>query len=186
MGKVLNMNLYFNCKDDIIEGEIWKDILGYEGLYKISDLGRIKSVPRKGTKGGILTQHERMDKNHSKKYLRVALSKDNKTKWFSVNRLVAQAFLENYREDLQVDHINNNEKDNRVCNLQMLTTQDNIIKDQGHKIICVETGQIFNCKGDANEWLGKSRKSGELSRACDYENRTAGGYHWRKIKEGSC
>lgn len=63
----------------------------------------------------------------------------------------------------------------------MLTNQDNVIKDQGHKVMCVETGQIFNCKNDANEWLGKSRKSGELSRACDHENRTAGGYHWRRV-----
>lgn len=176
-----NTILYYDNKEETIEGEIWKDIIGYEGYYQVSNLGRVKSKPRKGTKGGIMTQHERNDNHHSKKYLRVPLTKDHKTKWLSVNRLVAQAFLENYREDLQVDHINNNEKDNKAWNLQMLTNQDNIIKDQGHKVMCVETGQIFNCKNDALEWLGKGRKSGELSRACDYENRTAGGYHWRRV-----
>ena len=175
-----NITLYYDNKEEIIEGEIWKDIPNYEGIYQVSNLGRVKSKPRKGTKGGIMTQHERRD-NHNKKYLRVPLTKEHKTSWFSISRLVAQAFLENYREDLQVDHINNNERDNRACNLQMLTGPDNIIKDQGHKVMCVETGQIFNCKNDANEWLGKGRNSGELSRACDHENRTAGGYHWRRV-----
>lgn len=173
--------LYFNNKEEIIEGEVWKDIPNYEGIYMVSNLGRVKSMPRKGTKGGIATQHERKDSKHNKKYLRVPLTKNHQTKWFSVNRLVAQAFLSNYTEDLQVDHINNNEKDNRVCNLQMLNSRANVIKDQGHKVMCVETGQIFNCKNDALEWLGKGRHSSELSRACDYENRTAGGYHWRRV-----
>jgi hypothetical protein len=117
-----NNILYYDNKEETIEGEIWKDIIGYEGYYQVSNLGRVKSKPRKGTKGGIMTQHERNDNHHSKKYLRVPLTKDHKTNWCSVNRLVAQAFLENYREDLQVDHINNNEKDNKAWNLQMLTS----------------------------------------------------------------
>lgn len=112
-----NITLYYDNKEEIIEGEIWKDIPNYEGIYQVSNLGRVKSKPRKGTKGGIMTQHERRDNHHNKKYLRVPLTKEHKTSWFSVNRLVAQAFLENYRDNLQVDHINNNEKDNRACNL---------------------------------------------------------------------
>ena len=158
--------------------EVWKDIIGYEGLYQVSDQGRIKSLPRKGTKGGIIKLHTRGNDN---KYLRAALTKDHKTKWFSVNRLVAQHFLEDYSEDLQVDHINNNPQDNRAINLQMLTAHENVMKEQAHKVLCVETGQIFNCKADALEWLGKTRKSGELSRVCDYENKTAGGYHWQRV-----
>lgn len=173
--------MYFDDKTETIEGEIWKDIEGYEGLYQVSNLGRIKSMPRKGTKGGILTQHERCDNKHSKKYLRVALSKDHKTSWFSVNRIVAEAFIENPENLPEVDHINNDEKDNRVCNLQWITRKDNIVKDQGHKVRCVETGQIFNSKTEALIWLGKGYRSSELSRACDHENRTAGGYHWQRI-----
>lgn len=173
--------MYFEDKTEIIEGEIWKDIKGYIGLYQVSNLGRVKSMPRKGTKGGILSQHERKDNKHNKFYLRVALSKDHKTKWFTVSRLVAEAFIENPENLSDVDHVNNNERDNRASNLQWLTRQDNIIKDQGHKVICVETGQIFNSKADALEWLGKGRKSSELSRACNHENRTAGGYHWQEV-----
>ena len=47
--------LYYDVKDDIIEGEIWKDIKDFEGKYQVSNLGRVKSLPRKGTKGGIMT-----------------------------------------------------------------------------------------------------------------------------------
>ena len=175
--------LYCDNKEPIIEGENWKDVIGFEGIYQVSDLGRVKSLPRKGTKGGIMTQHERHDNKYNKHYLRVPLSlgKRGQIKWVSVHRLVAQHFIENYCEELQVDHINNNEMDNRACNLQMLAGPDNVKKDQGHIVECVETGQIFKCKNDALEWLGKTRKSGELSRACDHENRTAGGYHWRRV-----
>lgn len=177
----MNEGLTFLLKDDIIEGEEWKDIVGYEGLYQISNLGRVKSMPRKGTKGGIMTQHERQDGKHNKHYLRVALSKGHQTKWFSVNRLVAEAFIENPRGLPEVDHINNDERDNRVVNLQWIDRKANIIKDQGRKVMCVETGQVFECMADACEWLGKSRRSGELSRAIDDKNRTAGGFHWQGV-----
>lgn len=166
--------------------EIWKDVKDYEGLYQVSNLGNIKSTPRQGTKGGLLKLTERWDKKYKKNYLRAALTKNGKTKWFTVSRLVAEAFIPNPNNFAEVDHINNIETDNRVENLQWLNRQDNIIKDQGIKIICVETGEQFECISNAYRALGKSPHSSSISTALNNKNRTAYGYHWRRVQGGSC
>lgn len=160
----------------------WKDIPGYEGLYQVNQFGQVKSLPRKGTKGGIMTMHERKDGKHNKRYLRVALSKNNQTKWFSVHRLVAEAFLPNPENLPEVDHINNNEMDNRVSNLQWINRKDNIIKDQGKRVKCVETGQIFNTASDAAEWCGANRKNcGNILEQIKGNYNKMYGYHWEEI-----
>ena len=79
--------------------EIWKDIKGYENLYKISNLGRVKSVPKKNgrfhQKKEIIMKQ--FDNRHG--YLCLSLSKNNKWKTYTVHRLVANAFLnkENFK-----------------------------------------------------------------------------------------
>lgn len=181
--------LYFDVKDDIIEEEEWRDIKGFEGKYQVSNLGRVKSLPRKGTKGGIMTQHQRKCSNSNDRgllYFRVALNIcRGKTKWCSVNRLVAEAFIENPRGLEMVDHINNDPRDNRVENLQWISREDNVKKEWGKKIKCVETGETFNSITEAYAKLGKSSHSSSISTALKDENRTAYGYHWQEIKEGS-
>lgn len=164
--------------------ENWKPVEGYEGLYEVSDLGRVRSLPRMGTCGKILKPCDRQSKKFNKKYLRVGLTKDGKVKWHSVHVLVAKAFIPNPDNLPEVDHINNDETDNRACNLQWITRKDNIVKDHGHAVMCVETGQIFETKADALEWMGLPRDSGELSRVCDCENKSTRGYHWVRINRG--
>ena len=155
----------------------WKEIKGYEGLYEVSNMGEVRSLPRQGTKGRILKQHER------KGYLRVALTKDHKTTWCSVNRLVAEAFIPNPNNLEQVDHINSNRLDNRAENLQWLTRQDNIIKACGKKIRCIETGKVYNTITDALVELGKSKKDGSITAAAKGRQKSAFGYHWEYVGE---
>ena len=77
--------------------EEWKDIKGYEGIYQVSDLGRVKSLHRvvSHAKSGILTIKERMLKNiqDTKGYYQVRLSKDGKVTVKKVHQLVSIAFI---------------------------------------------------------------------------------------------
>ena len=95
--------------------EIWRDVVGYEGLYKVSNFGRIKSLPRNGT-----VKYERLlrQKVSNKGYCTVALSKHNKTKYKSVHRLVAEAFLDNPKGLPLINHKDENKLNNYVDNLE--------------------------------------------------------------------
>ena len=89
--------------------EIWKNIDGYNGLYQISNLGRVKSCERyrKG-KNNIPTKvNERLLKQTlNNGYLSVGLSKEGKIKYYYIHRLVASAFIDNPDNYNEVNHIN--------------------------------------------------------------------------------
>lgn len=116
--------------------ERWRDIIGYEGMYSVSDFGRVKSLSR-------LTKHKYTDFMSKeiflksavvKSYEKVLLRKDGKNKMFMVHRLVAFAFLPNKENLPFIDHINNIPTDNRLVNLQWITHQDNIKKRELNKL----------------------------------------------------
>lgn len=119
--------------EEIIEE--WKDIPGYEGLYQVSSIGRVKSLLRTliSSDKKPLTVKERMLKynTNNQGYLYYSLSKNNKIKHLKSHQLVAMAFLGHtpdgtYR--IVVDHINNIKTDNRVCNLQLISHRENVNK----------------------------------------------------------
>jgi len=116
--------------------EEWKDVKGYEKLYMVSSLGRVKSLDRKvKTKNGNYQTYYGEIKKISLSttgYYRVNLHKDNKLKTFKVHNLMAVAFL-NYRKNglkYVVDHIDNNPLNNKLSNLQVITTRENCSKDK--------------------------------------------------------
>jgi len=93
-----------------------KDINGYEGLYAVDENANVWSY----RKNGLLKQT--LD---NRGYHVVNLCKDKKVKKHFVHRLVAQAYLDDYSEDLQVDHIDGNRINNKLENLRMVTHQQN-------------------------------------------------------------
>ncbi len=103
-----------------LPNEEWRNVVGYEGLYQVSNLGRIKSLQRK--KPRIV----KPDIIHTG-YLRVMLYKDGKTKKHYTHVLVAKSFIPNPENKSDVNHINGIKTDNRVENLEWVTRSENII-----------------------------------------------------------
>ena len=111
--------------------EIWKDIKGYEGLYKVSNLGNIKSLPK--SRGFIIQKEKLIALENSNGYLRCRLHNNKKSKKFFVHILVANAFIENKFNKPQIDHINRNRSDNRVENLRWCTGKENCRFEETYK-----------------------------------------------------
>lgn len=100
--------------------EIWKDIPGTNGLYRISNMGNVKSFVRKH---GELLKPSQRSKQH--KYLTVCIRIDGKRKMCPIHRLVAEAFVENPNGLPQVNHKNEDKTDNRAENLEWCNNQYN-------------------------------------------------------------
>lgn len=107
--------------------EIWKDIVGYEGLYQVSNLGNVKRLKGyKGRgKGYIVEEHFIQPSINSRGYQNVVLCKNGKTKTFSMHRLVAIAFLDNSNNLPQVNHKDENKLNNCVDNLEWCNSKYN-------------------------------------------------------------
>lgn len=120
--------------------EIWKDITGYEGLYKVSNLGRVKSLNYRRTgKEHLLSQVL------CSGYLHVGLSKNGKFKIFKVHRLVSQAFIDNPNNLPFVNHLDENKLNNKVNNLEWCSCEYN--NNYGTRISrALESLNLRNCK----------------------------------------
>jgi hypothetical protein len=144
--------------------EIWKDVIGYEGHYKVSNLGNVKSIFRmaKHYKGGEKLIHEKQLKVGINKggYFHVGLYKDGKSKTKKVHQLVAETFLGHKPNGqiLVVDHINDINTDNRLENLQLITNRENVYKTQD-KYSSKYKG--VNWSKIANKWCSRIRIKSE-------------------------
>ena len=144
--------------------EIWKDVVGYEGVYKISNNGYIYSVPRNGTKGGLLKIS--LDKYG---YCRVSLhDKNHHTKFVQIHRLVAEAFIPNPENKPTVNHKDGNKQNNNVENLEWATYSEQLnhcfrnklrkgkcnIKRKCVLIYKNNKYKLFDCLDDLANYLG--------------------------------
>ena len=108
------------------EKEIWKDIPNYEGLYQVSNLGRVKSLERIDALGHRLKEKILKPGIVRNGYYLVRLTKQSIQKNYYVHRLVWIAFNSPIPEDLQVNHINEIKADNRLSNLNLMTPKENM------------------------------------------------------------
>jgi hypothetical protein len=180
--------------------EIWKDVVGYEGIYQVSNLGRIKSIDRlvwhssnksySKLKGVIL----KLDKKN-KLYEQIHLCKNRKSKNFLVHRIVAQAFIPNTFNKSQVNHIDENKFNNKASNLEWVTQSENINHGNRNKIVSEKNSKkVKRIDKNNNIKIYDSATQAELdgfsrfciSMCCKNKIKSHKGYKWEfklKIKE---
>ncbi|WCS68118.1 hypothetical protein Goe21_00080 [Bacillus phage vB_BsuM-Goe21] len=146
-----------------MEKEIWKDISNYEGYYKVSNFGRIKSLERTiiQTNGHPMTIKEKIMNGHFHKdgYKQVELRKDNKRKTFFIHRLVAETFINEKRDDQdQVNHKNGKKDDNHYLNLEWCTGKENVIHSHENNLINKDEEYYLRLNEHARKMREKRRK----------------------------
>ena len=169
--------------------EIWLPIEGYENLYEVSNLGRVRRIEsfvncKAGSKrkvsGKILKP-----RTNTCGYLMVRLSKNGIWRDFLLHRLVSAAFIPNPNNLPQVNHLSEDKLNNSVENLEWCTAKENNnygtrTKRASEKlqkpVLCVELNQIFPSLTEAARQLCLSVEN--LSRVLAGRSKTAGGYHW--------
>ena len=109
--------------------ELWKPIRGFDGMYEVSNMGRVKSCnrTRKSKAGSISHVHERILKPRSDKngYKEVTLSKDGKLYFFRCHRLVANAFIPNPNHFPVINHKDEDVTNNMASNLEWCSVSYN-------------------------------------------------------------
>ena len=180
------------------EKEIWQDIKGYEGFYKISNYGRIKSLSTeyKMPNGGIAKREGRIlkqSKNKINNYRVVTLSYQGR-KRFYVHRLVAYTFIPNLKNFPQVNHIDGNKDNNNIWNLEWCSAKQNVqhaIKNNLRKNQCRSVKQ-YDINGNfIKEWKSIAEASMTLHipspniiNCCKGKCKIIGGYIWRYKMKG--
>jgi hypothetical protein len=145
--------------------EIFKDIPKYEGIYQVSNIGNVKSLPKnvKMPNGGIRVQKEKILKpsKDGSGYYQVDLLKNGNRKNIKIHQLVAMAFLDHKPDGttkIVIDHINNIKTDNRIENLQLISHRENCSKDK--KGGSSQYVGVYWAK-NANKWAARIRINGK-------------------------
>lgn len=183
--------------------EIWKDILGYEGLYQVSNMGRIKSLGRiKINHSKIQMVPERIKSLRKTKqgYLLVDLYKNNIQKTLRVHRIVAEAFIDNAEKKETVNHINGDKSNNKVENLEWATPSEQnfhfyknklksdknikkaikaMNKATSKKVLCLDTNIIYNSLTEAAKFNNISPST--IRKVINGEMKKAAGKKWKYI-----
>lgn len=169
--------------------EIWKDIPDYEGIYQVSNMGRLKRLLKNGRENFLCGKKDKDG------YVTVILSKNQKKKYCRLHRVVASAFAPNPDNKKEVNHIDKNKQNNEVSNLEWVTTAENIRHSflTGRKTRKTPVLQFtpemelvarYPSIKEASEQ--QNVKQNNISACCRGRLKTVGGYIWRyKVGENA-
>lgn len=181
--------------------EIWKPIMGYEGIYEVSNLGRVRSLDRivmkPHPKSKVPTEYHKKgtiikQASYPNGYLTICLKANGNKENCLVHRLVGKAFVPGYFDGADINHKNENVKDNRAENLEWCTRSYNLQYNGRAKRVGIVQGKAveqwtldgnlvktFETIRQAEAETGIHRQS--ISGSCrqKYGCKTAGGYRWK-------
>lgn len=175
--------------------EIWRSIQGYEGLYEVSNIGNVRSLDRivKMKNGANRTTYGKMlsktSYNSTSCYEGVTLCKGGICKKYSVHRLVADAFIPNPDDLPEINHKDEDKRNNNADNLEWCdrrynntygTAKFRAAMTQGKPVLQLLDGKIINgwpSMGLAAAFTGASQSG--ISACCHGVGKTSGGYEWR-------
>ena len=168
--------------------EYWKSVVGFEGLYEVSSLGRVKSL------GNNKFKKEKILKNRQsyQGYLVVNLYKNKKTYCKTIHRLVAEAFLPHPDNLPQVNHKDENKMNNCVENLEWCnakyntnygTRNKNISKKNMRPVIQIFKGKIINVYNSMLDAEKIGFKHSGISECCNNKIKLYKGYEWQYTDE---
>lgn len=156
--------------------EIWKDVVGYEGLYQVSDKGQVKSLRRNKILSPI---------NNGKNYMAVILTKNGQNKYCKIHRLVVEAFIPNPNNLPQVNHKDENKQNNCVDNLEWCSVEYNNQYSHNKAIFQKNIKNEIIKKWEsitiASKTLNIQRSN--INSVCLGKRQFAGGYKWEYAKE---
>lgn len=172
--------------------EIWKDIANWEGYYQVSNTGRVKSLHRKYYNGyKMIPKDERILKQSKtgSGYCKLTLSRNGKSNYRMIHRLVAQAFIKNPENKRDVNHKDGNKMNNNINNLEWMTQLENarhayknglITIDHHNKPVCqINGGSViasFKSASEASRQTGICRPC--IAKCCSNKQETSGGFKW--------
>ena len=175
--------------------EIWKDVVGYEGWYQVSDRGNVRSVDRVNHIGSRYSGRILKPSLNTGGYLHVGLHKNGIKKTKLIHRSVAEAFIPNPENHPEVNHLDEVKENNNVSNLEWCTSEHNNNygtrnERLGKKVraVNIETGEIIRFKS-TSEAGREGYNQSSVAKACrgDYKSgnrkligdgRTYKGYRW--------
>ena len=181
--------------------EIWKDIKDYEGMYQVSNMGKVKSLERTVIrKDGIALFVKEKILKHADNgcgYLHIALCANNNQKTCKIHKLVLETFVVNVNNKRTINHKNGIKHDNRLDNLEYMTHKENVQhairiglisneknKNFRKKVLMLTLDNkpllMFDSQAKAGEMTGINYR--RISACCTNKEKTAGGYKWEFAK----
>lgn len=161
--------------------EYWRPVVGFEGLYEVSNYGNVRSLNYRGKKGvvNILSQ-----RNHSKGYLTVCLRKNGKSFNRYVHRLAAEAFIPNPYGYKEIDHVDRNKTNNQVLNLRWVDRETNVSNSEqpNKRAVCqydLEGNFISKYISIAEASLSTGVETGNIVSCCKGKYKQMNGFIWR-------